>query len=573
MDSRKAGAFLCAALLTFLAGCAGETSSSGGSESAVSSTVAPKPLPAVSYSEPGEFPIVADQIELVIFAPADGQNSRDDNALTLELEEKTGIDISWQIASAGAFKEKMDLMLVSGDMVDIIAAGPSAGNRVSKVEELELAAQGLIIPLEQLLDTVSVGYQAAFEAMPGLREYITTPEGHIYSLPNVDGSLHIQYNQKMWLNTVWLDNLGMAMPTTTEEFYEVLCAFRDQDANRNGDAADEIPLSTCRSGTGVELDGFLMAPFQLTPESKLYLEDGAVVFAPVTDGYREGLRYLYRLYAEGLIAPESFTQEREDQVERNEGGKSAVIGAFPAQRPGYACDLTVYPDNSWRWEQYQSVPPLTGPDGTCQAAWNPYAMYQTGAAVITGRCAYPEAAFRLIDYLATEEGTLRTLEGPEGLGWRWADEGEKGLDGNQALITQLDDAPDNSGWGQLMGVVRTPELAAGYTAPQKPYAPGVPPLVGRGIVLYRASLEHQAVAQPRESVLPELYYTETEYEELSILEDTILSFAKESLEAFVTGKRSIDKEWDSYLRQMNAIGLERYLEMVQSAYQLDTEHR
>ena len=120
------------------------------------------------------------------------------------------------------------------------------------IKEAELGAQGYILPLNEYLDNSSVGYAAAFEKLPGLRDYITTPDGNIYSLPNVDGSLHVQYNMKLWINTTWLENLGLEMPTTTEEFYDVLKAFKEQDANGNGDPDDEIPLSGVKSGAGTQ---------------------------------------------------------------------------------------------------------------------------------------------------------------------------------------------------------------------------------------------------------------------------------------------------------------------------------
>ena len=150
-------------------------------------------------------------------------------------------------------------------------------------------SQGLVLPLNEYLDTISVGYKAAFEELDGLRDYITTPDGNIYSLPNVDGSLHVQYNMKLWLNTTWLDNLGLSMPTTTDEFYNVLKAFKEQDANGNGNPNDEIPFSTVTSGAGTQIDGFLMNPFQQTSENtKLYIDNGVVTYAPVQDNYKEG---------------------------------------------------------------------------------------------------------------------------------------------------------------------------------------------------------------------------------------------------------------------------------------------
>ena len=107
-------------------------------------------------------------------------------------------------------------------------------------------------------------------------------------------------------------------------------------------------------------------------------------------------------------------------------------------------------------EQYESLAPIKGPDGVARAAWNPYAQYQTGIASITSQCEYPEAAFRLIDYIATPEGTLRTAEGVEGNGWRKATADEKGLDGRPATFAQLTDGKiENSGWGQLCCLVIT----------------------------------------------------------------------------------------------------------------------
>ena len=195
-----------------------------------------------------------------------------------------------------------------------------------KASESMFGSQGLVLPLNEYLDTISVGYKAAFEELDGLRDYITTPDGNIYSLPNVDGSLHVQYNMKLWLNTTWLDNLGLSMPTTTDEFYNVLKAFKEQDANGNGNPNDEIPFSTVTSGAGTQIDGFLMNPFQQTSENtKLYIDNGVVTYAPVQDNYKEGLKYLNKLWAEGLINPESFTQDRVNQVNVNEAGEDCVI--------------------------------------------------------------------------------------------------------------------------------------------------------------------------------------------------------------------------------------------------------
>ena len=564
------------ALMLAATGCSASESSQASSSSAASGSASSAASSEASsaaeddsiFNAPGELPIVKEPLTLSIFAPGNGEYSWTDNDQTKLLEEMTGIHLEWNIAaSSDNVRDKISTMFASGTMTDIILSGVGASNRYDKASEAMFGAQGLILSLEQYIDTVSVGYKTVLDEMDGMREYITTPDGHIYSLPNVDGSLHVQYNMKLWLNTTWLDNLGLEIPTTTDEFYEVMKSFKEQDANCNGDATDEIPLSTVSSGAGTQIDGFLMAPFQLTPETnKLYVDNGTVTYAPVQEGYREGLRYLSKMYAEGLINPESFTWDKDSQVNLNESGDVAVIGAFLAQRPGYGCDLSTYPGNSKKWEQYQSLAPLAGPDGTRIAAWNPYVQYQTGMTFISSTCSNPEAAFRFIDWLATEEGSMLSAIGVEGEDWRAAEEGELDMDGKQAVYTVLDTSKQNHTWGQLTGLVRDPYFVTSVTTNQDPYAEDVPPLTGRQIVMYRASQEHEKVRQDLSTVLPDLYMSEEDAAQMSLVKSTLQPAQNEWLAQFVTGSKSVENDWEAYLAAMESQGLSEYLQLLQNAY-------
>lgn len=557
-------------ILSVLPGCSGaggDSSSSAQSAADYSQQESSGAEEESLFNAPGELPIVNRPLSLSIFSPANGEYSWKDNTQTIELEEKTGIHLDWQIAaSSDNVYDKFSTMFASSTMTDIMLVG--VGSRYDKATEAMFGSQELVLPLEKYIDTISTGYKSAMEQLEGMREYITTPDGHIYSLPNVDGSLHVQYMMKLWINTQWLDNLGLETPRTTEEFYSVMKAFKEQDANSNGDPNDEIPLSTVVStaGGGAQIDGFLMAPFQLTPNGdKLYVDNGKVTFAPVQDGYREGLAWLHQMYADGLINPESFTQDLTNQVNVNEAGTEPVIGAFLGLRPGFACDLATEP-NSKKWEQYQSLAPLTGPSGKSIAAWNPYVMYQTGMTFISSNCSNPEAAFRFIDYLATEEGSMRSAVGVEGVHWRKAEAGELDMDGKQAAYTLLNADSTNQLWTQLCGLVRTPEFVTSVTTNQDPYAADVKPLVGRQIVLYRASKEHEKVRQSLESVLPDLYMSEADAEEMSLIKTTLMNTQNLAMVEFITGSKNVETDWQSYQQDLENLSLSRYLELLQNAY-------
>ena len=98
--------------------------------------------------------------------------------------------------------------------------------------------EGILIALNPLIDDPekSPNIQAGFELKPYIRPSITTPDGNIYSLPDFSECYHCSVAQKAWINTEWLDALGLDMPGTTAELETVLEAFQTGDPNGNGQA-------------------------------------------------------------------------------------------------------------------------------------------------------------------------------------------------------------------------------------------------------------------------------------------------------------------------------------------------
>ena len=82
----------------------------------------------------------------------------------------------------------------------------------------------------------------------------------------------------------------------------------------------------------------------------------------------------------------------------------------------------------------------------------------------------------------------------------------------------------------------------------------------------RASLEHEKVRQSRESVMPDLYMSQEDSSEMSLLKTNVMDVQKEYMVQFITGAKDIDAEWDGYISALNNVGLERYLELLQKAY-------
>ncbi|MBD2870047.1 ABC transporter substrate-binding protein [Paenibacillus sp. IB182493] len=530
--------------LTVLAGCSGNKQEQ---EPAETDTI-----DSLSVSPAGQFPIVNEKITLKVLVK--GSAFVEDfatNEYTKFLEEKTNIHIEWDVAPEKSAVEKLNLVLGSGDLPDVIM-----GFSISPTQQLIYGGQGNFIALNDLIEEYGTETKKLFEQFPKVKDEITAPGGNIYALPQVNDCYHCSMAQKTWIYKPWLDKLGLAMPTTTDEMYEVLKAFKTQDPNGNG-KADEIPLAGASVGPSVNIDSFLMNAFTLNPgDKKLYMNDGKVDVSFNKPEWKDGLAYLHKLYAEGLIAPESFTQDRNQVKQMGENPDIPILGVATAMHNGAFTDFN---GESGRWLDFVAVPPLKGPKGL---QITPFRSSVTqGQYIITSANKYPEAAFRLADLMYDQEMTLRNTVGRPGMEWDWAESGEVGINGMQAIWKELDsDLPtvQNVKWSQVGPSLRTNDFRLGMMAdPDNPLE----------VILYNETKnKYEPFRQKQESVLPELFFTNEQAAELADLDKTITDFVKEMTARFIIGDANLEKEWETYLENLESMNLPRYLEIYQSAY-------
>lgn len=162
------------------------------------------------------------------------------------LEKETGVHIDWTNYQSD-FAEKRNLDISSGDLPDAIH-----NDGASDVELMSWAKQGVIVPVEDLIDKYMPNLKKILDENPEYRSLITAPDGHIYSFPWIEElgegkeSIH-SVNDMAWINKEWLDKLGLEMPQTMDDLVKVLEAFKTQDPNGNG-KADEIPISFINDG-------------------------------------------------------------------------------------------------------------------------------------------------------------------------------------------------------------------------------------------------------------------------------------------------------------------------------------
>jgi putative aldouronate transport system substrate-binding protein len=458
-------------------------------------------------------------------------------------------------------------MLASGDIPDIIFPG-EAGN----LSQLVLyGSQGVFLPLNDLIAENAPRATKLLDVQPVVRDVITAPDGTIYAMPGFGECYHCTMNQKLWLYKPWLDKLGLEIPTTTDEMETVLKAFKEQDPNGNGQA-DEIPLSGAYNlgDSQLTLPSFFMNSFIYYPGEVpgdipgqprlLIVRDGKITAVYATAEWREGLRYLNRLFSEGLIDPQIFTQD-EDALQRlGNNPDEVILGSVLGGSAGSAVSIESEPGA--RWTEYVPVPPLKGPQGVQYAAWNAY-QPAFAAATITKACKNPALAVAWVDTLLWQEATLREDRGPLDEDWRWALEGEIDVLGGQALwkLLVIHDQPTNQSWQGTGPLYFSRRMFSGIAVD-----PEAIDLNLEKILHDATANDYEPYKQPLEMTLPPLAFTNDQAIAIADPGATIASYVAQMTAAFIRGDTDLDAGWDAYLATLDGMGLAPYLQVYQDVY-------
>ncbi len=326
------------------------------------------------------------------------ENSFADKQASIMAEEATGIHIEWIEIPAVSWNEQVNILIASGDLPDAFCS--MAG--VDTMTNNELFA-----PLTGYIEQYAPNITEMLDANPELRAAITSHDGEIYSLPTGKDQPAKEIGHSLWINVEWLDALGLEMPKTTDEFVEVLKAFRDGDPNGNG-ITDEIPLM-CSGTTQEATINPLFGAFgtMLTNEYVYSLDGETVLFCGEQEGFLGALEWLHLLYEEGLLYNGLFTMT------------SAELTAL-ATNPDtvLGCIMLWSPDSlDARYAAYEIMDPLVGPDGSQYWSINAEPLGQLEGFCITTACEDPEVLVRYYDYnISTLETALTWMYGPDGAG-------------------------------------------------------------------------------------------------------------------------------------------------------------
>lgn len=486
-------------------------------------------------------PIVEEKESFSMLLSFSGNGDPNEMELHKRLEEMTNVHVEYEAVASSAKSERKSTVFASGEYPDTMA-----GSLLTDTEVVTYGAQGVFIPLEDLIQEYAPNLQKILDENPDMVKKLTAPDGHIYSLPMINyrsvwPSADTYVADQLLFNREWLDKLGLEVPTTIDEFYEVLKAFRDGDPNGNG-IQDEIPFTFIHKGWGEGLKSMFGMFGFVDNTNHIMIKDGKVVSTANTEEYKEAIQFFNKLYEEGLIDSECFTQDKQAYI------------AKCAQEPTVVGSLITYAGyNEFGLErvkeEYVAAEPMKGVNG--EQLWSKEESgFWRNRLVITSAAKNPEVIMRWADNLYDPEISVQVTYGPYGIN----------IEKNENGTIDMLPAPEGMTTDQFLLTETTRAL---------PYA-----VIGEMVdkinidasMQYKNEISKLMAPFCTQEVFPMVYNTAEETEILSTIESPITQYIDQKQAQWISGQADIDAEWEDYLKQLDKMNLDKALEARQQAY-------
>ena len=547
MKRRQTIAAILSALLALqaLAGCSStQTQTSGGEESTSETEQS-------SATEPGTFPISEEPITLKIMVPISANHSKSlgDLEMIQEYEKMANVHVEWDEVSEQAYNERYKLVLASNELPDAFGSGFSYDGSIV----YRYAKEGLIIPLEDLIESSTVNMKKYFNEREDFRKLCTYPDGHIYALPSIDENQNIRMGNFIAANYTFLEKLGMDVPETIDELEEYLRAATSTDLN--GDGKNEIGLSFNKTDPTITPNKItrMFSMFGVSWEPNTYLHytgEGDFVFAPTMKETREALEYFHTWYADGLIDQEIFTQDAA-QLKAKGTDQGVALGI-----------ASTYPElngSNAEKNEYHLIPApkmSNGEDGI----WYRDGLipgFSANQFFITNVNQYPAETLRYIDYwMDNSVNALTNRFGPEGYSWEWIDE-ENGVWTETATIPSGETRDMKLSTLYCTWGYGIPYWCFGDFWSQKEIT--VDNALERGAIIRDSYIN---VASPG---LPAITYEESDNREALTIKTDLFKYIDSEIANFLT-QGVTDESWNAYVQKCRDLQSERWVELYSTYY-------
>ncbi len=467
--------------------------------------------------------IAQEKITLKVLARdyTGGLTNYNNCALTKYIESNMNIKLQFTTCSQSEVSTKLTLAYSSGtNPYDLYMGMAPAGSIHTPYIQ-----QGKLTQLDSLINTYGTNIKKVFAEFPEAQYLCTAEDGKIYMLPMVDN--RDNYSDLIYINKKWLAAVGKSLPTTTDAFKDVLEAFKKKYPSKtpfvvNSDAGEDVGPS-------------LFGPFGIsTYHNWMYIDQSndEIKYTCTSDNYRKGLRYYNSLFSAGLMR---FASSKDAEKKLTD---SDSVGAVLTDDPSKSFSAGDFNSN------WTMVPVLNTSSG---GTWANVKFENTWAEwfLVTKSCKYPECAVRLVDWFYSMDGSLSAVNGPKGTYWDY--------DGSNTVKFNTSKVPSGKSTTEYVYTL-TPSyclpryLGSKYYALKRTYTSMTDSIKMNNTVSELKSKLIQPNAKQK-YYYPHLAYTAADTKQTEDV-GTYNNYAYEMRKQFITGTKSIDSDWDSYVSTM-----------------------
>lgn len=474
--------------------------------------------------------LAEDKVNLTAFQYTLENQSTDFNNLWFfqQIEEKTNTHVDFTMVKDGDFQTQLNLMFISGKYMDMILRGST------DIEDYGVN-QGLLMPLDEYItEDIMPNYVSRLN-LNNAGDSIPASDGHSYYIGYLIAQ-NVNHNGTWYINTTLLDQLGLEVPTTIDEYTNVLRKFKE--------AGIKYPLSTSTFGYGPETIWNEFASFGVPENYAFYhiTDDDKVEFTGTMSGWRACVEWLHMLYEEGLLDPECLTQDSNLWANKVNAGE---VASFPYLR---LINTALTPDV---YKDFKSILPPADP--TYGAAVSAILEVPEQGAILTSTNANPVASLKWIDAQLETETMMVAANGKVGEQIQLNDEGKY----------EVINVPENNGLYSFVPVTMGQFFAPGeyYTQIYQMAPHRVERYLDSEMYAAAGVLEHksyQYVSKLSKMDNEDAIEAANIYTELKkFMEESVTDFIKNGV---------TDESYNAFVETAKAIGVERYIELYQNAY-------
>lgn len=460
-----------------------------------------------------------------------------------EISAATGCTIDFHEVSQTGATEQFNLMVASGDMTDIIqAADYYVGGLGAAFDD------DVIIDLSDIIaENAPIYYDLLMNHTNDATKDTVLTDGRHLSMNTLKDE--VVSDMGLVVRGDWLDELGLEVPNTLDEFTDMLYAIKDKY-----DCQQTLYVNS--TGEIQYMDGvFGVGIFKVNGSTDIapYVMDGEVTSALLSDDYREFVEYVRQLIADDIIYKDFFTNATDDMATWGSvsAGETGVwrIGADSIHKiPEYTEDPDSYG---------AAIPKLVKNEGDKYMYGNQVAYADNKGYSLTNCCEEPELALQFFDWFFTDEGVIISNYGLEGETFDYDAEGKPAYNDfilnnpNENLHMMFAVILNTFNQAPMYNIVS--KMWVGYTAEEE-----------EAIHLWSdTSNDDTSRALPTAAAL-----STEETSQISNEITAVISYASEELLKFMTSATELnDESWENFKAQCLAQGLDKCLEVYNTAYQ------